>query len=112
MNRVRSPFGEFFMLENYPAVAAAMRQGRFNANGEPSEWEITPEEAWQIRDYCEYVIQFYRDTYSGSPSDVYFFTTVISKVDSMLAGGGWLWNRPEQLEEDILSGKQLTFDIV
>lgn len=112
MNRVVSPFGEFFLRENYPLVSRALAEGRFNANSGPDEWEITPEDAWQIRDYCEYVIEFYRSTMSGSPSDVYFFSTVISKVDSMLAGGGWLWNRPSQLEEDILNGDQLTFDIV
>ncbi len=100
------------MLENYPLVSRAMAEGRFSALGNPDGWEITPDEAWSIRDYCMYVLDFYRDNGVATREDIHFFNQVISKIDSMLAGGGWLWNRPSVLEDDILSGRQLTFDIL
>jgi len=99
------------MVENFPRVALAMREGRFSALGNPDEWEITETDAWEIRDYCEYVLDFYRDNGVATREDIYFFQHTISKVDSMLASGGWLWNRPGALEADIEAGRQLTFDI-
>jgi len=99
------------MLENFPAVELAIRQGRFSALGNPDEWEITPSEAWEIRDYCLYVLDFYRSNGVATREDIYFFTETISKVDSMLSGGGNLWKRPSVLEDDIEAGRQLQFDI-
>ena len=111
VKRVRSPFGEFFMLENFPRVELAMREGRFSALGDPDDWEITEKDAWAIRDYCLYVLSFYRDNGVATRADIHFFDQTINKVDSMLAGGGWLWSRPSVLEDDIASGRQLTLDI-
>ncbi len=99
------------MLENFPGVSLAIRQGRFSALGSPDEWEISPDEAWEIRDYCEYCIRFYRENGVNQADDVYFFTQTMSRIDAMLAGGGWLWNRPTVLEQDIESGIQVTFEI-
>jgi len=99
------------MLEKFPLVSLAIREGRFSALGSPDEWEITPEDAWQVRDYCEYVLTFYRENGVSARDDVYFFEQTIHKIDSMLRGGGWLWNRPSALEADIVAGRQLTFDI-
>lgn len=102
------------MLENFPRVNLAVREGRFSALGSPDEWDISPEDAWEVRDYCVYVLAFYRENgVGGYPTrdDVHFFEQTIAKIDSMLHGGGWLWTRPDALEEDILAGRQLTFDI-
>lgn len=111
MKRRRSPFGEFFMLERFPRVSLAIREGRFSALGDPDEWDITPEDAWSIRDYCDYVLDYYRVNLCGTRDDVHFFIKTRSKIDSMLAGGGYLWQRPDCLEQDIAAGRQLTFDI-
>ena len=108
VKRVRSPFGEFFMLENFPLVSRAMAEGRFSALGSPDEWELSERDAWQIRDYCVYVLDFYRDNGVASRDDIYFFQQTISKVDCMLRGGGYLWNRPTALEDDIAAGRQTT----
>lgn len=99
------------MLENFPGVELAIRQGRFSALSDPNEWEITPSEAWEIRDYCIYVLDFYRDNGVATREDIHFFTHTIRKVDSMLAGGGYLWKRPTNLEDDIAAGRQLQFEI-
>ena len=99
------------MVENFPLVSRAMREGRFSALGSPDDWTITPEDAWEIRDYCNYVLEFYRSNRVGTRDDLHFFNQVIAKVDSMLAGGGYLWARPDTLEADIAAGRQLTFDI-
>lgn len=100
------------MVEKFPRVALALRQGRFSALGEPGEWEISPADAFEIRDYCEYCIKFYRENGVRNEDDVQFFLQTMQKIDNMLAGGGWLWSRPSVLEQDIESGNQLTFDIV
>ena len=89
----------------------ALREGRFSALGSPDEWEITPEDAFEIRDYCNYVLAFYARNKCGTNDDRRFFQGVISKVDTMLASGGYLWSRPSVLEQDIESGRQLTLDI-
>jgi len=99
------------MLENFPLVSRAMREGRFSALGDPDDWEITEADAWSVRDYCLYVLDFYRDNGVASVDDIYFFEQTISKVDCMLRSGGWLWNRPSILEDDIAAGRQLTLDI-
>ena len=99
------------MLENFPGVELAIRQGRFSALGSPDEWEITPSEAWEIRDYCVYVLDFYRTNGVATREDIYFFTDTIHKVDNMLASGGYLWQRPSALEDDIEAGRQLQLDI-
>jgi len=99
------------MLERFPLVSRAMQEGRFSALGSPDDWEITPDDAWEVRDYCSYVLDWYRVNLSGSPADMHFFEQTRSKVDSMLSGGGWLWDRPTALEHDIAAGNQLTFDI-
>lgn len=99
------------MTENYPLVSRAMAEGRFSALGDPDDWDITPEDAWSVRDYCEYVLTFYRENGVGDRDDIHFFNSTVSKIDSMLSGGGWLWSRPSALEADIIAGRQLTFDI-
>lgn len=99
------------MLENFPLVTLAIQEGRFSALGNPDEWEITPEEAWSVRDYCQYVLDFYRENGVATKDDIHFFEHTRGKVDSMLAGGGWLWQRPSVLECDIANGSQVTFDI-
>ena len=109
--RLRSPFGEFFLTENFPRVELALREGRFSALGSPDEWEITPEDAYEIGEYCRYVLKFYRRNKCGTSADRRFFEYTTSKVDNMLASGGYLWKRPSVLEQDIESGRQLTLDI-
>lgn len=99
------------MLERFPDVALAMRQGRFSALSDPDDWDITPAEAFSIRDYIIYVLAFYRTNLCGTQEDLFFFEQTLRKVDAMLAGGGWLWSRPSALEQDIDSGVQRTLDI-